>query len=373
MTAWALQNAQEANRLGSTLPEEEDNFDAVQELRQNMRQLDDQPRIAEALKKVETLQSMDDGNFSLPPHLRREVHKIHRNLGHPALEIFVRALRNSGAKQEVLSWTKHHFRCPTCDARPRVSPQRPGHLHRAMEFSSVIGLDLVFLEAFGQLHVILNMICWGTNYQQAALCRDKSADEVLNVFMNEWIKHYGVPSLIIVDRGKEFENHQFQETIGGLGAAIHYTDVESPWQNTRTEKAGGVLKKKIMATIHQTTATIDELPLVLAEVVSSRNRYMDRFGFSPMQRVFGRSLRLPASIMATDALDRELVEAAAPEPVRRSWEIREAASREWLRRQDQAAIRRASRAQSRTADRKPLPPGTWVYVFRDSPIATMAG
>ena len=191
--------------------------------------------------------------------------------------------------------------------------------------------------------------------------------------MNEWIKHYGVPSLIIVDRGKEFENHQFQETIGGLGAAIHYTDVESPWQNTRTEKAGGVLKEKIMATIHQTTATIDELPLVLAEVVSSRNRYMDRFGFSPMQRVFGRSLRLPASIMATDALDRELVEAAAPEPVRRSWEIREAASREWLRRQDQAAIRRASRAQSRTADRKPLPPGTWVYVFRDSPIATMAG
>ena len=367
VTAWALQNAQEANRLGSTLPEEEDNFDAVQELRQNMRQLDDQPRIAEALKKVETFQSMDDGNFSLPPHLRREVHKIHRNLGHPALEIFVRALRNSGAKQEVLSWTKHHFRCPTCDARPRVSPQRPGHLHRAMEFNSVIGLDLVFLEAFGQLHVILNMICWGTNYQQAALCRDKSADEVLNVFMNEWIKHYGVPSLIIVDRGKEFENHQFQETIGGLGAAIHYTDVESPWQNTRTEKAGGVLKEKIMATIHQTTATIDELPLVLAEVVSSRNRYMDRFGFSPMQRVFGRSLRLPASIMATDALDRELVEAAAPEPVRRSWEIREAASREWLRRQDQAAIRRASRAQSRTADRKPLPPGTWVYVFRDSP------
>ena len=231
----------------------------------------------------------------------------------------------------------------------------------------MVGLDLCFLEAFGQQNILLNMVCWGTNFQQASLCRNKSAEEIVNVFANEWIKHYGVPTLLILDKGREFDNFHFQQTIGGMGAGLHYTDAESPWQNTRTEKAGGILKQKIMSTIHETVASFEELPLVISETVSSRNRYMDRHGFSPMQRVFGKSLRLPSSLMATDSLDRELVEAAAPDAIRRSWEIREAATKSWLQRQDLGAVRRALKARSRTADLKDLAPGTWVYVFRDSP------
>ncbi|CAK8990413.1 Integrase catalytic domain-containing protein, partial [Durusdinium trenchii] len=349
--------------------EEDDaeDFDAVQALRKEMKTIEDQPRLKEALEKTETFQRVDDGAFSLEPQLRREVHRVHRNLGHPAREIFARALKASGAREDIIRWTKDHFRCPTCDARVRPSPHRPGHLLRALEFNQVVGLDLCFLEAFGQQNILLNMVCWGTNFQQASLCRNKSAEEIVNVFANEWIKHYGVPTLLILDKGREFDNFHFQQTIGGMGAGLHYTDAESPWQNTRTEKAGGILKQKIMSTIHETVASFEELPLVISETVSSRNRYMDRHGFSPMQRVFGKSLRLPSSLMATDSLDRELVEAAAPDAIRRSWEIREAATKSWLQRQDLGAVRRALKARSRTADLKDLAPGTWVYVFRDSP------
>ena len=349
--------------------EEDDaeDFDAVQALRKEMKTIEDQPRLKEALEKTETFQRVDDGAFSLEPQLRREVHRVHRNLGHPAREIFVRALKASGAREDIIRWTKDHFRCPTCDARVRPSPHRPGHLLRALEFNQVVGLDLCFLEAFGQQNILLNMVCWGTNFQQASLCRNKSAEEIVNVFANEWIKHYGVPTLLILDKGREFDNFHFQQTIGGMGAGLHYTDAESPWQNTRTEKAGGILKQKIMSTIHETVASFEELPLVISETVSSRNRYMDRHGFSPMQRVFGKSLRLPSSLMATDSLDRELVEAAAPDAIRRSWEIREAATKSRLQRQDLGAVRRALKARSRTADLKDLAPGTWVYVFRDSP------
>ena len=125
----------------------------------------------------------------------------------------------------------------------------------------------------------------GPNFQQASLCRDKSADEVLNVFMNEWIKHYGPPVLLVMDRGKEFDNFKFQELVGGQGTALHYTDPESPWQNSRTERGGGILKEKIQATLEETCARFEELALVVSEVVASRNRFMDRHGFSPMQRV----------------------------------------------------------------------------------------
>ena len=45
---------------------------------------------------------------------------------------------------------------------------------------------------------------------------------------------------------------------------------------------------------------------------------MDRHGFSPEQRVFGRSLRLPASIILDDVLDKALMVMAASDPIKRN-------------------------------------------------------
>ena len=349
-------------------PEDEVDEDMVVEARRQMRLVGEQPGVANALEKMEDFKkTSDEGEFSLAPNLRREVHRVHRNLGHPGLEIFVRALQNAGVQDHIVAWTKRHFRCPTCDARPRPKPSRPGHLMRALEFNTVVGVDLCFLDFKGQQFIILNMLCWGTNFQQASLCKDKSADEVLSGLMTCWIQHYGPPVLLIMDRGKEFYNDKLQNTIGGLGVGLHYIDAQSPWQNSRTERAGGILKDKILATAQAVAATTEEIPMVLSEVVTCRNRYMDRFGFSPMQRVFGKNLRLPASLMSTDALNSELTDAAAGDPIQRSWQIRELASQEWLRRQDQGAVRRSIRAQSRTTDQVKIPIGSWVYVFRDSP------
>eukprot|EP00435_Cladocopium_sp_Y103_P020466 s1075_g5.t1 len=349
-------------------PEEEADEDMVVEARRQMRLVGEQPGVANALEKMEDFQkTANEGEFSLAPNLRREVHRVHRNLGHPGLEIFVRALQNAGVQDHIVAWTKRHFRCPICDARPRPKPSRPGHLMRALEFNTVVGVDLCFLDFKGHQFIILNMLCWGTNFQQASLCKDKSAEEVLNGLMTCWIQHYGPPVLLIMDRGKEFYNDKLQNTIGGLGVGLHYIDAQSPWQNSRTERAGGILKDKILATAQAAAATTEEIPMVLSEVVTCRNRYMDRFGFSPMQRVFGKNLRLPASLMSTDALNSELTDAAAGDPIHRAWQVRELASQEWLRRQDQGAVRRSIRAQSRTTDQAKIPIGSWVYVFRDSP------
>ncbi|CAL1127455.1 unnamed protein product, partial [Cladocopium goreaui] len=350
----------------AVVPEAVDD-EVLEETRRQLRNVGEQPGVSKALAKMEDFKKVDEGEFSLPPNLRREVHRVHRNLGHPGLDIFVRALQNAGVQEHIIQWTKRHFRCPTCDALPRPKPARPGHLMRALEFNTVVGIDLCFLDLQHKQVILLNMLCWGTNFQQACICQSKNADEVVERFMNEWVKHYGPPVLLVMDRGKEFDNDKLKELVGGLGVGLHYTDAQSPWQNSRTEKAGGILKEKILATIHATSASMEELPYVVSEVVAGRNRYMDRFGFSPMQRVFGKNLRLPASLLATDALNRELADASATDPIHRSWEIRDAAAREWIRKQDQGAVRRSLRAQTRTSDQQKILAGSWVYVFRDTP------
>ncbi|CAK8990637.1 unnamed protein product [Durusdinium trenchii] len=247
-------------------PEEPEEHDAVSAVRRELRGLQDNPGFAKAMQEVETFEDMNDEPNTLAPQLRREVHRVHRNIGHPGKEIFLRALKNAGVRDEILQWTKAHFRCPTCEARTRPSPARPGHLLRALEFNQVVGADLCFADLFNEQVILLNVLCWGTNFQQAYICKDKSAEEVLEAFMRCWIQPFGVPSLLVLDRGKEFDNHLFKQTVGGLGVGLHYTDPQSPWQNSRTEKAGGLLKEKLRCTIHETTASREELQVVLAEV-----------------------------------------------------------------------------------------------------------
>ena len=55
--------------------------DMVAEARRQMRHVGEQPGVARAVSRLEDFQKSDDGEFSLAPNLRREVHRVHRNLG----------------------------------------------------------------------------------------------------------------------------------------------------------------------------------------------------------------------------------------------------------------------------------------------------
>ena len=95
---------------------------------------------------------------------------------------------------------------------------------RALEFNAMVSIDLCFLGLKGRTVPLLNMLCWGANFQQACVCQDKSAEEVLECFMGEWVKHYGLPVLLVLDRCKEFDNDKFKEQVAGLGVGLRFTD-----------------------------------------------------------------------------------------------------------------------------------------------------
>ena len=50
--------------------------------------------------------------------------------------------------------------------------------------------------------------------------------------------------------------------------------------------------------------TDPEFKLALVSAVDSRNRHVNRSGYSAQQRVFGTALRLPGSLLSDDPLDR---------------------------------------------------------------------
>ena len=66
---------------------------------------------------------------------KRELLKIHRNLGHTSPRDLAHALKHVGAKRHLILWALKELRCPVCKSRVRPDTRRPGVLPRSMKFN----------------------------------------------------------------------------------------------------------------------------------------------------------------------------------------------------------------------------------------------
>ena len=315
---------------------------------------------------AEASTTSQDEQTKLPPaDIRRELYRIHRNLGHPSQATFLRALKNAGVKVEYLKWVRKGFSCPICAQQKRPASQRPAHvISRAMPFNEVVGLDLFFLDR----RIFLNMVCWGTNFQLVELIADKSSSTVATAFAQSWMAHYGSPAMVICDQGTEFTGQDFVNLMSDNATVVHFTDTASPWQNSRTEKAGGIFKSRLAKVCQETAITTEQdLKIAIAETALMHNKHYDRSGYTPHQRVFGSSIRLPATLLSDDRIDRELIADTQTDYMERTRQIREAAMKAWSEHQDFEAVTRAAKGNTRTIDQLPLAVGDRVYVWRRTP------
>ena len=186
-------------------------------------------------------------------------------------------------------------------------------------------------------------------------------------FAKFWVQPYGLPELIVVDQGPEFTGHEFREFWKQHGVLVHFTDSKSPWQNGPTERAGGIFKEildKMVADLCITTEEefLDIVPIAVAQ----RNARMSNCGFSPDQRCFGKSLRLPGHMLTEgDKIDPDLMNLSADDAMRRMWDIQDCAARACVTRRSKDQVVKAlqeSRRRFRFEDE--VEPGTWVMVWR---------
>ena len=76
---------------------------------------------------------------------RHLIDKLHRNLGHPPTDRFLRALRAMGARAAVLKYVKDEYHCEECQARRGAQPRRMATLPRTFTFNYILGVDLFSL------------------------------------------------------------------------------------------------------------------------------------------------------------------------------------------------------------------------------------
>ena len=74
---------------------------------------------------------------------RKVIQNIHNNCWYPSKEEFLRALRLSRARSEVLDYVRREFECPACAAKAHPpKPRLPAALPRTFRFNDTLGVDL---------------------------------------------------------------------------------------------------------------------------------------------------------------------------------------------------------------------------------------
>ena len=158
---------------------------------------------------------------------------------------------------------------------------------------------------------------------------------------------------------------EFQNPAGAAGVLTIPIDLQSPWQNGKTERAGQSFKHQLWdldEECHIESET--EFEAAVTECCDARNRYCNRSGFSAHQRVFGSSLRLPGSLLLT---------ADPYKNFHRANEMRTAAQRALFKQNSARAVQAVGLARHRSQPRENINAGDTTMVWRNNKLTGREG
>ncbi|XP_055947014.1 probable serine/threonine-protein kinase MARK-C [Argiope bruennichi] len=118
--------------------------------------------------------------------------------------------------------------------------------------------------------------------------RQITAEVVAQAFYECWITRFGVPSLVVTDRGTQFTSELFKKLAIICGVKLRHTTSYHPQSNGKIERLHRTLKAAIRC--HNCIRWTESLPTVL---MGLRASLRDDFSFTIAEMVFGKSIKLP--------------------------------------------------------------------------------
>lgn len=292
-----------------------------------------------------------------------DIQMAHDNAGHPENVKFARYLRLGGTRRDVCNWIRANFQCAACASAAQPKSVRPAGIPRSYRANYVVGLDCIDIPGAndGPAEPWLNSLCWDTAFQsvdrlprlevedpEMTPLQCKTSLNVWVCFATNWIKFFGPPEILVTDQGTEFLGLDFMERAAASGITQLPINSKAPWENGRTENAGFHWKLCMAKAILNDPPRSDGEHLALAaQVTASRNRCINRSGFSPIQRLLGFSPRLPSSLLSDDPIDSSLLSQDPLADFQRSEELRRAATVAVAQSDAREGLARLSRAKHR--------------------------
>ena len=290
---------------------------------------------------------------------KKEIEKLHRQFGHCKGEKLNKLLStqrfyDKDLEKAVFDVTES---CDTCKKYGRAKPKPSVGLPQADIFNGCVSLDLHQLSILGKTAWYLHILDQFSRFSMAQIVHTKMADQILDVFVMEWVRIFGPPRRILTDNGKEFVNSQFQEFCALFDINHLTTAAESPFSNGTIERHNAVLTETFLKLLEETKTSPR---FALAHAVFAKNAITNSTGFSPHQMVFGSNARFPSVL---DAEPPALISNCTHEVVAKHLNSLILAGNKYLEADSSARIKRALRTNLR-CDSGPFINGESVYYKR---------
>ena len=141
----------------------------------------------------------------MPLELRKDIERIHRNLGHASADELEKLFRDANVSDDAISALKH-FWCDACDRLKQPPSKRKVAVNHAETFNDIVSMDvnfwkITFKESLGVKTTlkVLNIVDAASGMHIAIQIADQTAETIWRAFATRWLRWAGSPRCLRVD------------------------------------------------------------------------------------------------------------------------------------------------------------------------------
>ena len=234
----------------------------------------------------------------IPEAYRKEVFQQMHNMSHPGIKNTVKLMTSKfvwrDIKKDISLWAKTCLSCQKNKVH-RHTKSPLANFQQLDERFSTIHVDLIGpLPPSNGFTYCLTCIDRHTSWVEVIPVRDVTAATIAKAFYDNWVCRFGVPALIITDRGVQFESTTFRKLADICGSVVRHTTAYHPQCNGKIERQHRTIKAAIRA--HSSLSWSEVLSTVL---MGMRAALFDDLGYTTSAMVYGKTIRLPGEFFTT--------------------------------------------------------------------------
>ncbi len=141
---------------------------------------------------------------------------------------------------------------------------------------------------------LLTVVDRFTRWLEAFPLADATSATCARAFIRGWISRFGVPEVVVSDRGTSFTSRMWDDLSNLLGFKPHFTTAFHPQSNGLVERFHRTMKQALRARLRGST-WMDELPWVLLGLRTVPKSDSDSCA---AELTYGCTLRLPSALLS---------------------------------------------------------------------------
>ena len=132
-----------------------------------------------------------------------------------------------------------------------------------------------------------------SRWYEAIPIRTITASKLVEVLWQHWFSRFGLPDVIVSDRGSQFESTLFVDVCNTLGIKLQRTTAYHPAANGMVERVHRTLKNSLRCLVSKFRDWERALPTALLAMRTSIND----LGVSPSLVVYGEQIAVPGALL----------------------------------------------------------------------------